>query len=87
VIGICIAWDLDRGFGFVRADADNYFVHQSQVADRAPLEPGRLVQFTPTTSARGVRATHVRPIAPDCGKCGTRLHALTCGACGWTVGT
>jgi cold shock CspA family protein len=87
VIGICIAWDRDRGFGFVRADGDNYFVHQSEVADRAPLERGALVQFTPTTSVRGVRAIHVRPIAPDCGKCGARLTALTCGDCGWSVDT
>jgi cold shock protein len=54
----------DRGFGFVRDDAGlERFFHRSAVADGAfdQLKEGQAVTFEEEPSAKGPRATNIRP--------------------------
>jgi cold shock CspA family protein len=82
MIGHSLGMPHGSHFGFVRARGRDYFVNAADVGE--PLRPGELVQFTPVESERGPRATHLKRLALDCGKCGTRLTTTTC-ECGWAV--
>jgi len=63
VTGVVRRWD--RGFGKITgSDRRNYFVHQSELVDVLELKPGQRVEFEPSESARGPRASTVRAIEP-----------------------
>ena len=70
-------------FNLVRSGFRDYVIGPDEVVD-PPLRLNELVEFAPLESERGPRATHVRRLALDCGKCGTRLTTTTC-ECGWAV--
>jgi cold shock protein len=57
----------DRGFGFIRPDdgGKEFFFHRSGVAEDAydKLHDGQIVEFETENSAKGPRATNVRPVA------------------------
>jgi cold shock CspA family protein len=49
-------------YGFVRGDGgQQYFIHRTEfVDDLTCLWPGDMVEFTPTMTPRGLRATTIR---------------------------
>lgn len=53
---------LGKGFGFVTAGGEDYFVHYSEMINRDfdLLSPGSLVQFEGVPTGKGLRATKVR---------------------------
>jgi uncharacterized membrane protein YsdA (DUF1294 family)/cold shock CspA family protein len=61
--GIVVAYDADRGFGFIRSEAfkADVFVHVSAVRGRRALRVGQRVEFDAEVADRGPRATRVDP--------------------------
>ncbi len=61
--GVVVAWDAQRGFGFVQSGefAEDVFVHVSAVEGRVPLRTGQRVEFAAEPGDRGLRATRVIP--------------------------
>lgn len=54
--------DFDKGFGFIKADGQEFFFH-AQVCDEIPLEEMQVgwgVTFEPSYSNKGPRALKVR---------------------------
>lgn len=52
----------EKGFGFIQgSDGKSYFVHVSQVQDRAHLQDGQSVSFYGEPSPKGYKATNVVP--------------------------
>lgn len=87
MVGLVAVWNEFRGFGFITATGRRLFVHKTQIDGRESLAPGDLVEFTPSDSERGPRATHVRRLPSSCPKCDRALRALECPRCGFVVGT
>ena len=59
--GVLRSWNDDKGFGFIRADNNDYFVHISSVrGERRPLQ-GETVYFVAGQDEKGrLRAQHMR---------------------------
>lgn len=59
--GVLRSWNDDKGFGFIRADNNDYFVHISSVrGERRPLQ-GEAVYFIASKDEKGrLRAQHMR---------------------------
>jgi cold shock CspA family protein len=54
-----------RGFGFVRANAEDYFFHMSDcVDDFFELQSGDKVSFEGKQTDRGMRATKIKLLNP-----------------------
>ncbi len=64
--GVCVAFDLGRGFGFVRSPAyrEDVFVHLSVIDGGKPLKAGQRVEFAAEPTDRGLRAIRVVPGRP-----------------------
>ncbi len=61
--GHAVHFNTERGFGKIRGDnRREYFVHRDDLSDVLSLKPGQQVEFDPTESLRGPRATDVRLI-------------------------
>ena len=55
---------VDKGFGFIAVDNQEYFFHHSslQGARIEDLQEGQTVEFTETQGDKGPRAEEVRPV-------------------------
>lgn len=57
MIGKCLWFDVEKGYGFVRADEKDYFVHYSKIeaepGEFKVLREGDSVEFEPFLSDRG----------------------------------
>ena len=61
--GVVRRWH--RGFGKITgSDKRHYFAHRDELVDVLELKPGQRVEFEPSESARGPRASTVRAIEP-----------------------
>lgn len=49
----------DKGFGFIKVDAQEYFFHRSAVSDYDGLTEGASVSFDGMNTMKGLRATNV----------------------------
>jgi cold shock CspA family protein len=88
-VGVVLAWDRHRHYGFVGTDdGSEFFAHEQSLVDQgAPPAPGEIVEFVATESPRGPRAERVRRLPPTCPKCEAELLGLRCSECGFWVGT
>ncbi len=64
--GVCVSFDLGRGFGFIRSSAyrEDVFVHLSAIDGGKPLRTGQRVEFAAEPTDRGLRAIRVVPGRP-----------------------
>jgi len=64
MFGTIVRLLLAKGFGFARGeDGGVYFIHAKSVVPRTDFEKlyeGQRVEFTPSTTAQGLRAEEVR---------------------------
>lgn len=65
--GVCVKFDVDRGFGFIRPAAaggatdQDVFVHVRSIEGRKALRPGQPVSFYYTRTDKGPAAIKVKP--------------------------
>jgi cold shock protein len=61
VIGKVKWFDTKRGYGFIEANNDNYFVHYSEIkrAGFKNLDEGDKVDFKPVSGSKGWQASDV----------------------------
>jgi cold shock CspA family protein len=65
LVGWCVHWDAQKGFGKVRGDDHvERFVHRDDLLDVPSLARGQKVEFVATESAKGPRAVAVRCRGP-----------------------
>lgn len=63
--GILRSWDDSRGFGFIRSDDDDYFVHITSLHNKQPPQLGETLYFAAAQDQHGrLRAQHVRSAKP-----------------------
>ena len=62
--GVVRHFDQAKRFGKIEARHGVFFVHAEDLIDVLSLDPGQRVVFEAVDSARGPRATNVRPIEP-----------------------
>ncbi|MBN8714577.1 MAG: cold shock domain-containing protein [Xanthomonadales bacterium] len=62
--GEVVFWN-ERGFGFIRPDADgeNVFIHRSDLRDASYLREGDHVEFEARMAERGRRADYARLVS------------------------
>ena len=65
--GVCVKFDADRGFGFIRpanaagAKDQDIFVHVRNIEGRKQLRPGQPVSYRVTRTDKGPAAINVKP--------------------------
>jgi len=52
-----------RGFGFIKSQGRDYFVHISNIEENSKIEKGDKVSFEPKESPKGTKTVKVRKIS------------------------
>lgn len=52
-----------RGFGFIKSQGKDYFVHKSDIEKNLNLDKGNKVSFEPEKARKGTKAIKVRKIS------------------------
>lgn len=60
--GVVKWWSRRKGFGFVTAQDQDYFIHISALQKDSELQEGDKVYFEPKKSPKGFKAVKVRKI-------------------------
>ena len=61
--GIVKWFDRKKGFGFIKSEGKDYFVHRWDIEEDSKIEKGDKVFFEPEESPRGTKAVKVRKIS------------------------
>lgn len=58
--GVVKWFSVKRGFGFIKSQERDYFVHISNIEEKSKLEEGDKVSFEAQESPKGTKAVKVR---------------------------
>lgn len=61
--GIVKWFDRKKGFGFIKSEGKDYFVHRWDIEANSQLEKGDKVSFEPEQTQKGTKAVKVRKIS------------------------
>jgi len=61
--GIVKWFDREKGFGFIKSEGKDYFVHRWDIETKSKLEKGDKVSFEPEKARKGTKAVKVRKIS------------------------
>ena len=59
------SYNTRKGYGFVVADGQDYFISHREWQYRLPPAPGLKVEFVPIKTDKGLRATKIRRVANE----------------------
>ncbi len=60
--GIVKWFSRNRGFGFIKSEGKDYFVHRWDIEANSKIEKGDKVSFEPEETSKGIKAVKVRKI-------------------------
>ena len=60
--GIVKWFDVKRGFGFIKSEGKDYFVHRWDIEANSKIEKGDKVSFEAEENPKGIKAVKVRKI-------------------------
>lgn len=61
--GTVVWYRPDAGYGFIRGDGRQFFVHKSEIqGDKQRLYANQKVEFQPSEGDKGEKAVNVRPL-------------------------